>query len=378
MRASQLIQTVSADALFINGFRRTFVHIHPRIHSGWRNAAKERGSAQPPTAHVPGLAAAPAQWDQDGCFRLTSQGANRRAQTGQRGAEASNRQRGGGTSVGGVVGWRCCGWDWSFGGPGAGLCGEIRRGAESAVELAWWLAGRLLFLLCMCGNNMSSQVPVIIPAVKKATAAVIFLHGLGDTGHSWADGLATIKIPHVKYICPHAPIAPVTMNFNMNMSSWFDIFGLTVDSSEDEGGIKKAAESVKAMIDLEVKNGIPSHRIILGGFSQGGALSLYTALTTHQKLGGVIALSCWLPLRNAFPEAAVNSPNKDIHVLQCHGEDDALVPLTFGDLTADKLKTIINPDNVTFKSYPHMMHSSCPREMLDVKAFIEKQLPPIN
>ncbi|XP_072323861.1 acyl-protein thioesterase 1-like isoform X3 [Scyliorhinus torazame] len=110
----------------------------------------------------------------------------------------------------------------------------------------------------------------------------------------------------------------------------------------------------------------------------GGALSLYTALTTHQKLAGVIGLSCWLPLRNSFPEAAANSPNKDVHTLQCHGEADPLVPLTFGRLTADKVKTIINPNNVTFKSYAGMAHSSSPQEMMDVKQFIEKQLPPIN
>ncbi|XP_072426648.1 acyl-protein thioesterase 1 isoform X1 [Chiloscyllium punctatum] len=230
----------------------------------------------------------------------------------------------------------------------------------------------------MCGNNMSAPVPAIVPAAKKATAAVIFLHGLGDTGYGWAEGLTAIRAPHVKYICPHAPIAPVTMNFRMNMSSWFDIIGLSVDSVEDEGGIKNAAESVKAMIDLEVKNGIPSHRIILGGFSQGGALSLYTALTTHQKLGGVIGLSCWLPLRNSFPEAAANSPNKDIRALQCHGEADPIVPLAFGAFTAEKLKTLINPDNVIFKSYEGMMHGSCHQEMMDVKQFIEKQLPPIN
>ncbi|XP_041046039.1 acyl-protein thioesterase 1-like isoform X1 [Carcharodon carcharias] len=136
----------------------------------------------------------------------------------------------------------------------------------------------------MCGNNMSAPVPAIIPAAKKATAAVIFLHGLGDTGHGWAEGLAAIKTPHVKYICPHAPIAPVTMNFRMNMSSWFDIIGLSVDSVEDEGGIRNAAESVKAMIDLEVKNGIPSHRIILGGFSQRFKASFQDSLVSSRLL----------------------------------------------------------------------------------------------
>ncbi|KAM4706212.1 acyl-protein thioesterase 1 isoform 4-T4 [Rhinophrynus dorsalis] len=174
------------------------------------------------------------------------------------------------------------------------------------------------------------------------------------------------------------PIMPVSLNMNMSMPSWFDIIGLSPDAQEDESGIKKAAENVKALIDQEVKNGIPSNRIILGGFSQGGALSLYTALTTHQKLAGVVALSCWLPLRTSFPQASANSANKDVSVLQCHGESDPLVPLMFGSLTSDNLKTIINPANVSFKTYSGLTHSSCTQEMSDIKQFIEKQLPPVN
>uniref|UniRef100_A0A8D1TCK7 Acyl-protein thioesterase 1 n=1 Tax=Sus scrofa TaxID=9823 RepID=A0A8D1TCK7_PIG len=154
----------------------------------------------------------------------------------------------------------------------------------------------------MCGNNMSAPLPAVVPAARKATAAVIFLHGLGDTGHGWAEAFAGIRSAHIKYICPHAPVMPVTLNMNMAMPSWFNIIGLSPDSLEDETGIKQAAENVKSLIEQEVKNGIPSNRIILGGFSQGGALSLYTALTTHQKLAGVTALSCWLPLRSSFPE----------------------------------------------------------------------------
>uniref|UniRef100_A0A3P8NH15 Acyl-protein thioesterase 1 n=1 Tax=Astatotilapia calliptera TaxID=8154 RepID=A0A3P8NH15_ASTCA len=208
----------------------------------------------------------------------------------------------------------------------------------------------------MCGNNMSAPLPAIVPAARKATAAVIFLHGLGDTG----------------------PIMPVTLNMRMNMPSWFDIYGLSPNANEDEAGIKRASENIKALIDQEVKNGIPSHRIILGGFSQGGALSLYTALTTQQKLAGVVALSCWLPLHKSFPQAAANSANKDMHVLQCHGDADPLVPYAFGIQTAEKMKGLINPANITFKSYRGLPHSACPEEMVDVKRFIEKQLPPIS
>ncbi|XP_064409740.1 acyl-protein thioesterase 1 isoform X2 [Latimeria chalumnae] len=196
----------------------------------------------------------------------------------------------------------------------------------------------------MCGNNMSAQLPAIVPAARKATAAVIFLHGLGDTGHGWVETLSYIRTPHIKYICPHAQIRPVTINMNMAMPSWFDITCLSPEAEEDATGIKLAAETIKSLIDQEVKNGIPSHRIILGGFSQ----------------------------------VAANSANKDIHVLQCHGEADPLVPLLFGSLTHEKLKSIINPANVSFKTYPDMMHSSCLKEMMDVKQFIEKQLPPID
>jgi len=161
-------------------------------------------------------------------------------------------------------------------------------------------------------------------------------------------------------------------------ADWFDITGLSPDSQEDEPGIKQAAENVKALIEQEVKNGIPSNRIVLGGFSQGGALSLYTALTTQQKLAGVTALSCWLPLQASFPQGPISGINRDISILQCHGDCDPLVPLMFASLTAEKLKTLVNPANVTFKTYEGMKHSSCQQEMMDIKQFIDKLLPPVD
>uniref|UniRef100_A0A3Q4FXR1 palmitoyl-protein hydrolase n=1 Tax=Neolamprologus brichardi TaxID=32507 RepID=A0A3Q4FXR1_NEOBR len=105
------------------------------------------------------------------------------------------------------------------------------------------------------------------------------------------------------------------------MPVWFDLMGLSPDSPEDESGIKKAAENIKAIIEHEARNGIPPNRIILGGFSQGGALSLYTALTCQHQLAGVVALSCWLPLHRSFPSAS--SGNKNLPILQCHSEMDA-------------------------------------------------------
>uniref|UniRef100_A0A3Q4GHN9 palmitoyl-protein hydrolase n=1 Tax=Neolamprologus brichardi TaxID=32507 RepID=A0A3Q4GHN9_NEOBR len=144
------------------------------------------------------------------------------------------------------------------------------------------------------------------------------------------------------------------------MPVWFDLMGLSPDSPEDESGIKKAAENIKAIIEHEARNGIPPNRIILGGFSQGGALSLYTALTCQHQLAGVVALSCWLPLHRSFPSAS--SGNKNLPILQCH----------------KKLKSIVNPQMITFKTFPGLPHSSCPQEMAAVKEFIEKLLPRIT
>uniref|UniRef100_A0AAZ3NUV1 palmitoyl-protein hydrolase n=1 Tax=Oncorhynchus tshawytscha TaxID=74940 RepID=A0AAZ3NUV1_ONCTS len=165
----------------------------------------------------------------------------------------------------------------------------------------------------------------------------------GDSGHGWADAMTAIQLPHVKYICPHAPRIPVTLNMKMTMPSWFDLMGLSPDSPEDEAGIKRAAENIKAIIDHEAKNGIPANRVLLGGFSQ----------------------------------AASASGNRDMPILQCHGEMDPMIPVQFGAMTAEKLKVIVNPQKITFRTYPGLMHSSCPQEMAAVKEFIEKQLPRI-
>ncbi|XP_013789893.2 acyl-protein thioesterase 2-like [Limulus polyphemus] len=157
------------------------------------------------------------------------------------------------------------------------------------------------------------------------------------------------------------------------MPSWFDLMTLDISGPEDEAGIKKATETVHQLIADEEKNGIPTERIMLGGFSQGGALALYSALMFTKPLAGVIAFSCWLPLNKQFPEAAVG--NLDIPVLQCHGDIDPVVPYKFGQLTSDVLKKVMK--NLEFKTYKGMMHSSCEEEMQDAKRFIEKNLPPL-
>lgn len=120
--------------------------------------------------------------------------------------------------------------------------------------------------------------------------------------------MASLRPPHVKVVCPTADTIPVTLNAGFRMPSWFDLKTLDAGGPEDEEGIKKAAKLVHGMIDQEIKGGIPAERILLGGFSQGGALALYSAFTFTQRVAGVIALSCWLPLHKTFP-AALIAPN---------------------------------------------------------------------
>ncbi|CAB0034491.1 unnamed protein product [Trichogramma brassicae] len=220
--------------------------------------------------------------------------------------------------------------------------------------------------------------PVVIAATARHTATLIFFHGLGDTGHGWASSLGALRAPHVKVICPTAyvsllkniliimkyftnikiisfsPTMPVTLNGGFRMPSWFDLRALDASGPEDEEGIKKAAESVHSMIAQEVAAGIPTERIVLGGFSQGGALALYSALTFPQQLGGVVALSTWLPLHQKFPNEVKG--NKNMPVMQCHGNCDPVVNYKWGQATATLLKQFMT--HTEFKTYQGLGHSS--------------------
>ncbi|XP_025109722.1 acyl-protein thioesterase 1-like isoform X3 [Pomacea canaliculata] len=242
--------------------------------------------------------------------------------------------------------------------------------------------------------------PAIVQPLKEHTATLIFLHGLGDRGTGWATGLASLKLQHIKCVCPHAPIRPVTLNAGMRMPSWFDIIGLDSSSPQDVEGIKEASEMLQGLIENEVKIGIPRNRIFIGGFSQGGAVALYTAFAVNKPIGGVIALSTWMPLHRTLAKRTGSSClccrtktkyllvfkepkyNRDVPVLQCHGTLDPLVRFSWGQETSTFIRSF-NP-NLTFKAYDNMMHSSCPEEMQDVKVFpgeafrILMPVPPAN
>lgn len=191
----------------------------------------------------------------------------------------------------------------------------------------------------------------------------VFSLSLSFSSHGWAQAMAQIRPPYMKVICPTAATMPVSLNAGFQMPSWFDLKTLDMYGPEDEDGIKKATTKIHEMIEGEVQAGISPNRIFVGGFSQGGALALHAGLTSVRTLGGLIALSCWLPLHKSFP-AALKS-NDTVPILQCHGEVDPVVPYKYGHLSHVNLKAFMK--NVKFNTYPDLSHMSSSEEMDDVK-----------
>lgn len=191
----------------------------------------------------------------------------------------------------------------------------------------------------------------------------LFLYFLFTHSHGWIEAMGAIRPSHMKVICPTAKSMPVSLNAGFEMPSWFDLKTLDISGPEDEDGIKKATTNIHGMIASEIQAGIPSKRIILGGFSQGGALALYAGLTFAEPLAGIVAFSCWLPLHKNFP--AIKKTPDTTPVFQCHGDCDPVVPYKFGQLSASVLKTFMK--NMQFTTYRGMSHNSSNDEMNDLK-----------
>lgn len=216
--------------------------------------------------------------------------------------------------------------------------------------------------------------PIKLESMANYTGAVIFLHGLGDTGnedYGVASTFNNIRLPHIKYVFPTAEKVPVAMNHGQIMNSWFNLFGLEPTSDEDEASIEAAAKRLQALIAEQESLGIKRDRIVVGGLSQGGATSLYSLLTISQKpVAGIIGLSTWLPLHKKFPKAT--KANLETPILLCHGDADSVVSLDFAKLTAETLKAVNR--HVEFNIYPGLPHWVDDKEMKDVSLFINKCL----
>lgn len=211
-----------------------------------------------------------------------------------------------------------------------------------------------------------------INSKNTAKFSVIWMHGLGADGNDFVDIIPQLNLSaasEVRFIFPHAPMRKVTWAGNMEMRAWFNV--VTLDrSSEDVEGIRASQALIDELIRHEIARGIRSENIILAGFSQGGAMALHTGLRYPEKLGGIIALSAWLPLAESL-NIEKNSVNQNIPILMQHGTLDHLIPLSWAEQSRDYL--LAANYQVQFNSYP-MQHEVCIEEIHAVGAWLRKVL----
>jgi phospholipase/carboxylesterase len=213
-----------------------------------------------------------------------------------------------------------------------------------------------------------------VETAAKPDAAVIWLHGLGADGHDFEPIVPEIVHPGERawrFVFPNAPVRPVTINGGMRMRAWYDIRGLDRKAAEDVNGFRDTDVQVRQLIAREGERGIPPKRIVLAGFSQGGAVSLYTAPRFPEKLAGVMALSCYLPGHADF--AAERAPANDATpIFMAHGQGDATLPIVMGLQSRDFLKA--QGYAVEWHDYP-MAHAVCAAEIADIREFLFRVLP---
>ncbi len=208
---------------------------------------------------------------------------------------------------------------------------------------------------------------------KKAEACVIWLHGLGDSGAGFAPIVPLLHIPEslaVRFIFPHAPSLAVTINQGFVMPAWYDIKGMDIDNRADMEGVFNSEKAIAALIDEQIKQGIPSGKIILAGFSQGGVMSLFTGLRYSNPLAGIMALSCYLPTGNTLP-TELSEANKHTPLLQQHGEQDEVVPFSVGFSAYELIKA--SGYSSQWQSYP-MGHSVLPEQLKEIGEWLVERL----
>ncbi|KAH9927302.1 Phospholipase/carboxylesterase [Fomitopsis serialis] len=228
-----------------------------------------------------------------------------------------------------------------------------------------------------------------VPAREKHTATVIFVHGLGDSGHSWqrlADSLTRDpELQHIKYIFPHAPVMAITANFGMRMPAWYDVvsFKSTAPEDNDDFGMLRSMASLGALVEREVTAGIPPDRIVFGGFSQGAAMTLLTGLSYEHKLGGLIVMSGRLRLGKKV-KLLLHASNIHTPIFWGHGRNDPLVTYEMGMWSIQYMRTEYgltdaDPDapekgGLALHIYD-AVHTVPDEELEDVKEWVKRVLP---
>lgn len=217
-------------------------------------------------------------------------------------------------------------------------------------------------------TNLLEKI-IIEPKEKPAQATIIWLHGLGADGHDFTGIIPALNLPSqskIRFIFPHAPVRSVTINNGMMMRAWFDIFELSRLEHEDNQGLRDSQILIEQLISQEIQAGISPSHIFLAGFSQGGCMALYVGLRHQHRLGGIIALSCYLPLMQQLSSLPPNA-NQDIPIFMAHGQYDAIIPIQASLLSRDYLHQ--QGYNVSWHVY-HMAHEVCAEEIHDIGNWI--------
>jgi len=221
-------------------------------------------------------------------------------------------------------------------------------------------------------------VPELLDAIeietgKNPTASVIWLHGLGADGNDFAPIVPELRLPKagIRFVFPHAPVRPVTINAGMRMRAWYDIAD-GANRREDERGVRASQVLIEALIAREKERGTKAGRLVLAGFSQGGAIALHAGLRDPERIAGIMALSAYVPVGEKL-SAERSTANRDVPIFMGHGSDDPIIPLVRAEQSRNLLKSLGYP--VEWHEYG-MPHSVCPEELTDIGTWLRKVLGP--
>jgi len=225
------------------------------------------------------------------------------------------------------------------------------------------------------GDSMSLPplATVEVETGPNPSAAVIWLHGLGADGHDFEPAVPALVLPGtraLRFVFPHAPVRAVTLNAGARMRAWYDVRGFDRHAAQDERGVRESDAAIRALIRRENERGIATERIVLAGFSQGGAMALYTGTRLSERLAAIIGLSCYLLLASSFAVER-HSANQTTPIFLAHGSFDAVIDPRLGEETRSLLQAEAYP--VEWHSYP-MPHAVCAEELAAIAAFLHRVL----
>lgn len=214
---------------------------------------------------------------------------------------------------------------------------------------------------------------VRVDATERHTATIVWLHGLGASGYDFEPIVPMLDLPQVRFVFPHAPERPVTVNGGLEMPAWYDITSLDFDDDRaSDGDVAASARDIEALVRKEIDAGIPSERVFVVGFSQGAAMALHVALRFEQSLAGVVCLSGYL-LQRRETAAQIHEANRAIPILCCHGTDDDLVPCDLGKETYDFLQAKTASKNIRWHDFP-IGHEVSPPQIEVIAQWLRERL----